>query len=85
MLGFFYEGTTLTSLAWVWFCVSKTTDRSTLEIFLFFEQGIPVRLWRTHVFSPSEVPSKSPQEASLAGAKGESFQVDGLCATVEHV
>lgn len=85
MLGFFYAGTTLTSLAWVWFCVGETTDRSTLEISLFFEQGIPVRLWKTHVFSPSEVPSESPQEASLTGAKEKSLQGDGVCTTVEHV
>lgn len=50
MLGFFYAGTTLTSLAWVWFCVGETNGRSTLELSLFFEQGIPVRQWRTHVF-----------------------------------
>lgn len=50
MLGFFYAGTTLTSLAWVWFCVGETNGSSNLELSLFFEQGIPVRKWRTHVF-----------------------------------
>jgi len=50
MLGFFYAGTTLTSLAWIWVWVGETNGRSTLELLLFFEQGIPVRQWRTYVF-----------------------------------
>lgn len=50
MLGFFYAGTALTSLAWVWFCVGETNGRTTLELSMFFEQGISVRKWRTHVF-----------------------------------
>lgn len=54
MLGFFYAGTTLTSLAWVWFCVGETNGRSTLELSLFFEQNIPVRKWKTHVFPSLE-------------------------------
>jgi len=43
MLGFFYAGTTLTSLAWIWVWVGETNGRSTLELLLFFEPGIPVR------------------------------------------
>lgn len=70
MLGFFYAGTTLTSLAWVWFCVGETNGRSTLELSLFFEQGIPVRQWRTHVFPALEelVEETERRRSSIAGA-----------------
>lgn len=80
MLGFFYAGTTLTSLAWVWFCVGETTDRSTLEISLFFEQGIPVRKWKTNTFSSCNVPSESSQEEGEKSTDGH-----GVCSTIEHV
>lgn len=69
MLGFFYAGTTLTSLAWVWFCVGETNGRSTLELSMFFEQGIPVRQWRTHVFPNLEaiVQESERRRSSVAG------------------
>ncbi|KAJ5698569.1 hypothetical protein N7462_000574 [Penicillium macrosclerotiorum] len=51
MVGFVYAGTTLTSLAWVWFCVGETQGRTQLEISLFFTEKIPARQWGTHVFS----------------------------------
>ncbi|KAL1969237.1 hypothetical protein VTN77DRAFT_491 [Rasamsonia byssochlamydoides] len=50
MLGFVYAGTTVISLLYIWFCVGETTGRSILEVSLFFEERIPVRRWRTHVF-----------------------------------
>lgn len=76
MLGFFYAGTTLTSLAWVWFCVGETSGRSTLEISLFFEQKIPVRKWRTHKFSASEVDAVEIERRASAA------QIDEKGATV---
>ncbi len=54
MLGFVYAGTTVTSLLWCYFCVGETKGRTTLEISMFFEQGIPARHWRTHVSPPME-------------------------------
>ncbi|OJI95882.1 hypothetical protein ASPVEDRAFT_35189 [Aspergillus versicolor CBS 583.65] len=51
MVGFVYAGTTVTSLAWVWFCVGETQGRTRLEISLLVEHGIPARRWRTHVFA----------------------------------
>ncbi|KAK5064243.1 hypothetical protein LTR84_000076 [Exophiala bonariae] len=72
MLGFFYAGTTLTSLAWVWFCVGETNGRSTLELSLFFEQGIPVRQWRTHVFPPlDELVQETERRRSTVVGDGE--------------
>lgn len=50
MVGFAYAGTTLTSLAWVWFCVGETQGRTQIEISLFFANHIPARKWKTHVF-----------------------------------
>jgi predicted MFS family arabinose efflux permease len=67
MLGFFYAGTTLTSLAWVWFCVGETTGRSQLELSLFFQEKIPVRQWRTHVFpAPEELIMQTERRKSRA-------------------
>ncbi|KAJ9613292.1 hypothetical protein H2200_003234 [Cladophialophora chaetospira] len=67
MLGFFYAGTTMTSLAWVWFCVGETSGRSTLELTLFFDQKIPVRQWRTHVFpSLEELTQETERRKSVA-------------------
>lgn len=54
-VGFVYAATTLTSLAWVWFCVGETQGRTNLEISLFFRHDVPARKWRTHVFSDLEV------------------------------
>lgn len=50
MVGFVYAGTTLTSLAWVWFCVGETQGRTQMEISMFFTDGIPARKWESHVF-----------------------------------
>lgn len=74
MLGFFYAGTTLTSLAWVWFCVGETNGRSNLELSIFFEQGIPVRQWRTHVFpSLEEIVQDSELRRSSVGDEKRRF------------
>ncbi|CAI7566453.1 unnamed protein product [Penicillium manginii] len=51
MVGFVYAATTLTSLAWVWFCVGETQERTQVEIAAFFEEGIPARQWQSHVFA----------------------------------
>ncbi|KAJ5102554.1 hypothetical protein N7532_003083 [Penicillium argentinense] len=51
MVGFVYAGTTLTSLAWVWFCVGETQGRTQLEIASFFSEGVPARKWQHHIFT----------------------------------
>lgn len=50
MVGFVYAGTTLTSLAWVWFCVGETQGRTQVEISMFFTERVPARRWEAHVF-----------------------------------
>ena len=51
MLGFVYAGTTCLSIAYTWFYVGETAGRTNLELTLFFQEKIPVRAWRTHVFA----------------------------------
>ncbi|KAF9895322.1 hypothetical protein FE257_000226 [Aspergillus nanangensis] len=75
MLGFVYAATTLTSLAWVWFYVGETTGRTNLEISLFFQQQIPVRQWRTHVFD---------HEGGVMGEKA-GRRSSSLAGDAEHV
>jgi sugar porter (SP) family MFS transporter len=62
MVGFVYAGTTLTSLLWCYFCVGETTGRTALEINMFFQQGIPARMWKTHTF-----PGATDSDASIKG------------------
>ncbi|KAJ5988081.1 hypothetical protein N7481_003291 [Penicillium waksmanii] len=59
MVGFVYAATTLTSLAWVWFCVGETLERTQVEIAAFFEEGIPARQWQNHVFADSRDQEKA--------------------------
>ncbi|KIW03137.1 uncharacterized protein PV09_05779 [Verruconis gallopava] len=69
MLGFVYAGTTCISFAWAYFCVGETTGRTTLEISMFFDRGIPARHWRKHVFPPHLAQSEdfSADEALKSG------------------
>lgn len=87
MLGFFYAGTTLTSLAWVWFCVGETNGRSTLELSLFFQQGIPVRQWRTHVFpSLQALTAETERRKSVTSmTKRDSVDTQPADRKIEHV
>jgi hypothetical protein len=62
MVGFVYAGTTLTSLAWVWFCVGETQGRTQIEISLFFTNHIPARKWKTHVFLEFQAPNKKKNQ-----------------------
>lgn len=50
MVGFVYAGTTITSLAWVWFCVGETKGRNQMEISMLLNDGIPARHWEKHIF-----------------------------------
>ncbi|KAJ5414287.1 hypothetical protein N7509_000914 [Penicillium cosmopolitanum] len=59
MVGFVYAATTLTSLAWVWFCVGETQERTQVEIATFFEEGIPARQWQNHVFADNRGQEKA--------------------------
>lgn len=54
MLAFIYAGTTLLTLAYVWFCVGETTGRTNTEVDLLFMESVPVRRWRTHVFAEED-------------------------------
>lgn len=51
MVGFVYAGGCCIALAYVWFFVGETAGRTNLEISMFFTEKIPVRKWKTHVFS----------------------------------
>ncbi|KAF3021120.1 hypothetical protein E8E14_013556 [Neopestalotiopsis sp. 37M] len=62
MLGFVFAGTTLLTLAYVWFCVGETAGRSNEEIERFFIEGVPVRQWRTHQFSDDSAASDKKVE-----------------------
>lgn len=68
MLGFIYAGTTIFSLAWIWFCVGETTGRTSAEIGLFFERGIPVRKWQSYVFEDESIlDEKEEAQSSVTG------------------
>ncbi|KAK9483545.1 hypothetical protein V1527DRAFT_472731 [Lipomyces starkeyi] len=54
MLGFVYAGTTLITLAHVWYCVGEATNRLNLEIELFFQHKIPLKEWKSHQFHLEE-------------------------------
>jgi sugar porter (SP) family MFS transporter len=48
MLAFIYAGTTMFSLAYIWFCVGETSGRSLAEVSLFFQNRVPVRQWKDY-------------------------------------
>jgi sugar porter (SP) family MFS transporter len=77
MLGFIYAGTTIVSLLYIWFCVGETTGRSVLEVSMFFEERIPVRAWRTHVFPQRE---ELGHDEDKSGWDGK----DHVCEQVEQ-
>ncbi|OJJ51544.1 hypothetical protein ASPZODRAFT_138629 [Penicilliopsis zonata CBS 506.65] len=76
MLGFVYAGTSFFSLAWVWFCVAETKDRTRVEIAQFFTDGIPARKWRTHVFT--DLPGYVATDK--AGLEAEDIQIEDVKA-----
>ena len=51
MICFVYAGTTSLTLIYTWFCVGETAGRTSVEISQFFTERIPVRQWKTHVFT----------------------------------
>lgn len=50
MMCFVYAGTTLITLAYIWFCVGETTGRTVSEVERFFMDKVPVREWRSYTF-----------------------------------
>lgn len=66
MVGFVYAGTTVTSLAWVWFCVGETQGRTRLEISLLVENGIPARRWRMHVFERGSTTARDVEKVDVS-------------------
>lgn len=50
MICFIYAGTTMATLAYVWFCVGETKGRTQQELERFFTDKIPVRQWKDHKF-----------------------------------
>ncbi|KAI8242821.1 Hexose transporter HXT9 [Colletotrichum sp. SAR 10_99] len=57
MLGFVYAGTTLFTLAYVWFCVGETTGRTNANIDRLFLEKVPVRMWDSYIFQSAEAKS----------------------------
>lgn len=45
MLGFVYAGTSLVTLAYVWFCVGETANRTNAELEYLLSNNVPVRQW----------------------------------------
>ena len=85
MLGFVYAGTTCITLAYVWFCVGETTGRSHLQLELFFQDKIPVKRWRNHVFEhlgPAEEITSPDVEETRAERERESVGGQTLIGTV---
>lgn len=54
MLGFVYAGTTLFTLAYVWFCVGETTGRTNADIDRLFLEKVSVRMWDSYIFQNAE-------------------------------
>lgn len=67
MMCFVYAGTTLITIAYMWFCVGETTGRSTYEVERFFAEGIHVRQWRHHVFDDIPASGVVGEKHSEAG------------------
>lgn len=65
MVGFIYAGTTGLAILYTWFCVGETSGRTRLEISLFFTEKIPVRAWRTHVFSDASQETKMDERTDI--------------------
>ncbi|RDL40118.1 High-affinity glucose transporter ght5 [Venustampulla echinocandica] len=70
MLGFVYAGTTLTSLAYIYFCVGETTGRTNDEISLLLASNVPARRWRTHVF-PEAIAIYEEKDRSSSSIEGK--------------
>jgi hypothetical protein len=63
-LGFVYAGSSLVTLAYVWFCVGETANRTNAELDYFFHNRIPVRQWRTWDFSETTAaPARTMSDA----------------------
>jgi sugar porter (SP) family MFS transporter len=80
MLGFIYAGSSLITLAYVWFCVGETTGRSNKEIEIFFQEKIPVRQWKNHQFDHSITSSSIDEEKGVESAEEKPTQQE----FVEH-
>ncbi|KAM0330792.1 hypothetical protein ACHAQA_003746 [Verticillium albo-atrum] len=76
MLGFVYSGTTLITLAYIWFCVGETKGRTNLELEMFFRERIPVRQWRDHDFSSNTVRDGSDGKIEKAMLEKEAIGVE---------
>lgn len=79
MLGFIYSGTTIITLAYVWFCVGETTGRTNYELERFFIDKIPVRQWRDHQFT--DLPELQDEKV----VENERVSPSGASAEVEKV
>ena len=64
MLGFVYAGTSLITLAYVWFCVGETANRTNAELDYFFHHGVPVRKWSSFEFAAErDAPTRTMSDA----------------------
>lgn len=77
MLGFVYAGTTLFTLAYVWFCVGETANRTNEQIDHFFHEKVPVRQWSSYVFPAQDPPLVSDdlkqEDITHVEAKGVAY------------
>jgi hypothetical protein len=79
MLGFVYAGTSLITLAYVWFCVGETANRTNAELDYFFHHGVPVRQWRTFEFVGDSAPKRTMSDA------GEISELDKQRIVAHHI
>ncbi|CAK7242892.1 MAG: hypothetical protein STHCBS139747_004395 [Sporothrix thermara] len=79
MICFIYAGTTLITIAYMWFCVGETTGRTTYEVERFFAEGIPVRDWRLHKFDDVVPPN------SRAKADDVELELEKPSPAVAHI
>ncbi|VUC38130.1 unnamed protein product [Clonostachys rosea] len=79
MVGFVYAGTTCLAIAWTWFCVGETAGRTNLEISRFFTENVPVRQWKTYVFTQGRTGGDGEKSSeSFGDDKGAASHVDSV-------
>lgn len=79
MLGFVYAGTSLITLAYVWFCVGEMAGRTNAELDYFFHNRVPVRKWRTYEFHGENAPARTMSDA------GQMSEADKQYIISQHI
>lgn len=76
MLCFIYAGTTLITLAYVWFCVGETKGRTNQQLEHFFQHKVPVREWRDFQFQNLPLTKEEKTEKQKMVADGATAQLE---------